>query len=179
VFCIDWRGIASDSKVTLLTFSQAASNGPLLAKYADAGIKDGTTGGLTTTKLNAAAWLTTQFGATPTKAWDEMHLALWSIFWDPATGSPALPNAASYGLGSNGGVSGQTAQYWVSQALAHANSFDASAFRVVTPVNSSNVLDPSKQIFLVQTVPEPSTYAMLGVGLAALGVAARRRRRQR
>lgn len=165
VFCIDVLGAAGDSRVLVQTFAQAVSYGPLVSKYQESGA--GSVGGLTINKLNAAAWLTTQFAAAPQSQWDEMHVALWSIFWD--ANANGLPNYATYG------GSPTTASSWYTQAL-NAN-FDASAFRVLTPVTENGAFDTNRQVFMAQVVPEPSTYALMGAGLLAIGVVARRRRK--
>ena len=171
VFCIDVLGGAGDSKVLVQTFAQAVGYAPLVTKFADD--PEGTTGGLTETKLRQAAWLTTQMTTANIQQWDEMHVAMWGLFWDAGTnGLKPLT------WDSDNGGSMPSAQSWFDRATgAEGTNFDASGFRVLTPVNDNNVFDASRQVFIAQVVPEPSTYALMGAGLLALGVVSRRRRR--
>jgi|APMI01.1.fsa_nt_gi hypothetical protein len=177
VFCFDWRGIAGDSRVAVLTLGQAAADADLYGKFRSAANPDGRSVSPADfeQRLRAGAWLTTQFGAS-TNSWDEKHVALWNVFWDAGTGSPALPNYATYGTGTNGG--GATAQQWFADAFVNASSFDAADFRVLKMLDAQGNYDAHAQTFLVRaTVPEPSTIVLVAVGIAALGVAARRRTR--
>ena len=170
----DWLGRAGDSHVQVLTFADAlnavtAVPTALRLKFADD--PEGTLGGLTAGKLSSAAWLTTQMTMANQPRWNEMHVALWRLFWDAGVGTPTLPN-----LIFQQGSGDPNAQYWFD--LANQNSsFDASGFRILTPVTSQGVFDGTRQVFLAQVVPEPESFALTAVGLVALGWVSRRRRR--
>lgn len=182
VYCFDWLGAAGDSHVQLLTFSDAVSepgavSTALRTKFADD--PEGTVGGLTTAKLRSAAWLTTQMTVANQSRWNEMHVALWRLFWDAGIGSPALPS-----LTFQSGSGDPSAQYWFDLANQNAG-FEAADFRVVAPVTEQGAFRNDRQVFLAQVqpgapfvIPEPGTLGLTAIGLFAFGVVVRRRARR-
>jgi hypothetical protein len=122
------------------------------------------------TNLKASSILAGQFGVNPTTAWDEIHWAIWTLFENPATNS-SLVNPSNLADATNRRSNAITASasgnYDSWQILIDERAYDAEYRRLNGTVN---------QVFITNA-PEPSTYALMGVGLLALGVAARRRNR--
>jgi hypothetical protein len=170
IFCFDFKGAAGDGPIKVLTFAEAVAYAPLTTKFQASGA--GT--GMDVTKLKQVAWLSQQFNAGKTN-WVNVHHAIWGLMWDVGTdgygGVGLLPS-----LGSGGTVG--SAQWWVNQSVAGANTINMNEYRVLAAVNSAGAFDPSRQTFLTRVVtPEPSSYVMMAMGLMGLGYAARRRRK--
>jgi hypothetical protein len=161
VFCFDWLSGIRDTKVAVLTLNQASVNAGLISKFAPTA---GT--GLTLSKLQQAAWLTTEFDATGSN-WKSVHHALWSLFVPtaPSTTLPALTVDASA---------------YVAASLAAVNGgFVGEDFRVLLPlinVQGEWVFDASNQVTMTQ-LPEPGSVFLVVTGLLAMVAVARRKSR--
>ena len=167
VFCIDWLGIAGDSKVRVLTFNETLTSGDGVATAVrNKFVASGSGTGLDETKLKQVAWLSQQFTDVNQDQWKHIHHAMWGILWDVGAtgGAGALPGLTTM------------ANDFVSQSLTAAVTFDASSYRVLAATNGNGVFNSDRQIFIAQVVPEPGTYLLVALGLGGLGIIARRRR---
>ncbi|MBC8087517.1 MAG: PEP-CTERM sorting domain-containing protein [Phycisphaerae bacterium] len=121
-------------------------------------------------RLAYTSAVTLQFGAVPTTAWDEIHIALWGAF------SPSTTYAAD---GIGGSVAGSAT---LGAATSMASGYDYSNWRIILDESAwdAQAHGSYRQGVITEVtsvVPEPSTYALLGAGLLAVGFAARRRNR--
>lgn len=107
------------------------------------------------------------------------QLALWELYNDDRSldsgslivNNTKLPNGKGNGAGLY--VGADTVVTHASEMLAGANS----TLAYTQHYTFTKYASPSTQDFVVATaVPEPSTYAMLGLGLALVGFTARRRK---
>lgn len=126
-----------------------------------------------------AAWLVTQYsgmpggGPTLKDARDiAIQRAIWAIIHNSVGGSGGYSTIGT-------GTTDTTVAYWVNQAKTAYTQIDPSRWAVVSWLvdESGNLRDDvRRQTFLVQIVPEPGFYGLLGLGLSALIFLARRRR---
>lgn len=169
IYCIDFDNRAQTSWTgRVLTFAQAVNPMNL------AGVTKalGGTPAWGITQLQAAAYLTTQFteGNRTGGKWDDIHGAIWSMF--STSNVPHVGNWATY--------QGDALTY----AGAHQSDFDnyviivdERAFTEYQGALSQTFITDDGDLTVRVVTPEPSAYAMMGIGLLGLGVAQRRRRR--
>lgn len=115
-------------------------------------------------------------------------LQSWLIFFDP-NGAQSVEGTVTFAspitdiFTSTADVTVNSAAYQLTPTVTYAThpntgleSVDAASFtgNVVTFTFTAN--DPGDHIRVLTVVPEPSTYALLATGLAALTLALRRRR---
>lgn len=125
-----------------------------------------------------AAWLVSQYSGMPAgsptaKCAPDIAIqrAIWAIIHN-SVGDDAS-GYSSIGIGTTD----TTVAYWVNQAETAYTQIDPSRRAVVSWVvdANGNLLADDRQTFLVQIVPEPGFYGLLGPGLSALIFLARRR----
>jgi len=121
-------------------------------------------------RLQATASLVNQFGPAPTSSWDELQYAVWAMFANSLGQTPDNTPTPAGAL--------------FATALANASStVDAwSNYRIIIDANAWNPtynggINQTLMTRVSSTVPEPGTYALMGVGLVGLFVASRRRNR--
>lgn len=120
-------------------------------------------------RLQVAGAMSKGFGTTQTSSWDERHYGIWGIFSSNVT--PYVND------GVNDHMTFLTAG--IGQVVG---GYDASEFRLVIDERAwdnqftGNLEQTS--ITEVSTVPEPGTYALVGVGMIVMAGIARRRKNQ-
>lgn len=163
-FCIDLANPIRDNpwRARALTFADAVSAANIDAlNYAL-----GTVPAWDINSLKASADLSNMFGMSNAMGnWDEIHHAIWSLFQSPVGAPSDLAAANMLRTDALANVSGSYAG-WV--VLVDERAFDANYRANGGLINQT----------FIATVPEPSTYALMGVGLLAVGFVSRRRRTQ-
>lgn len=163
IYCIDYDHHAMGSWTAhAVTFQQA------VGLYSAAANRQlGTTPTWGVAELRAAAYLSTQFAVTPQSQWDQVHGSIWSLFSSSAdlTGHNSLAASAVATQGGNA--------FWDSYVvLLDENAFNPNYTGVLNQVFITNDANTHTNTI----TPEPSTWALMGVGLFAIGFARRRRR---
>lgn len=164
IYCIDLDHDAINGYWTAhaVTFAQAVGSASVAANR-----QLGTVPSWGIAELRAAAYLSTQFAVTPKAQWDQVHGSIWSLF----SSSPTLAGHTSLKAGA--------------LATAGANPFwDSYVVLLDENAFNPNYRGPLQQVFITNDVnttttvitPEPSTWALMGAGLFAIGFARRRRR---
>ena len=182
-YCIDIKNSVNQNPWTarFVSFSDAVNDANTLAalQYSLGGVLPGygtpASPADILLDLKASSILAGQFALTPTTGWAGIHYGIWSLFENPATNSSLSSWAAANVAAANAAVANRDAallaaasgNYDSWQVIVDERAFDAAWRRQNGAVN---------QVFITN-VPEPTTYALMGVGLLALGVAARRRNR--
>ncbi|MCC6244482.1 MAG: PEP-CTERM sorting domain-containing protein [Gemmatimonadaceae bacterium] len=167
-FCIDLANPIRTNpwNARVLTFAQATDMGANQAavEYALGSLHGGAPSWLA--GLQASADLSNMFGATNALGnWDEIHYAIWTLFQSPV-GAPS--DLAAGNLLRTNALANVGGDYSSWRVLVDERAFDASYRAQGGLINQT----------FIATVPEPSTYALMGVGLLAVGFASRRRRTQ-
>jgi PEP-CTERM motif-containing protein len=163
IYCIDYDNHAMGSwTARAVTFQQAVG---IYSTQANRQL--GTTPSWGVNELRAAAYLTTRFSALPQNQWDDVHGAIWSMF----SSSPDLAGHTSMAAGALAATAGDNT--WDSYVvLLDNNAFNPNYRGALNQVFITN--DPNTTVTVV--TPEPSTWALMGAGLFAVGLVRRRRR---
>lgn len=157
-FCIDYANSVHEGQVwnaRILTFDDALSAGNIAAVRRALG----TDPAWGQTTLNQSAWLASQFSLNSVSSWDEIQSEIWHLF-SPTHLTPTDPGAGAAFL-----------------AASAANaSGDFSNWRLIVDNNAWDERFQGEYVqTFISTVPEPSTYALMGMGLFAIAFVVRRR----
>ncbi len=117
------------------------------------------------------------------------NLQSWLIFFDPntaqsVTGTITFGESINTLYTSTNDVNVTSVAYRLGAPVTYANNAltgleagDAASFAANVLTIDWNASDPGDHVrVLTNVVPEPSTYALMAIGLAAMGIASRRRR---
>ncbi len=121
-----------------------------------------------------AFYLTTQFAVNPTSAWGDIHATIWSLF---ATGGPTPSSNSWQTLATTWYTTTGAAADW-SQAFVLSDVNISHGVNGQTYPGTGGVQEFVTGQILASTttsVPEPSTYVLLGTGMLAVMFVARRR----
>ena len=167
IYCLDFDHVAQSSwPATYVTFAQATTGGAVVAANRQLGTEK--VWGIQ--QLRAAAFLSTTFTSTPLTNWDDVHGAIWSMFSNSVPLTAAMTTLASNAVTAQGGVTTWDADYrLVLDTRSFNTDFAAAGLNQAFITRDENVNGQA-------VVPEPSTYALMGAGLLAIGFARRRRR---
>ena len=170
IFCIDFDDHANSTwKGRVMTFAMATANNANGTATA-VNLYGAVTPLVTIQKLNQAAWLSDQFALNSNSQWANIHDAIWSLFSSNSLLIPTTANASA-------------SAFLTSSVLHQNDNFDN--YNIIVDDNAwTNPSVALNQVFLIKdtdvnikvVTPEPSTYALMGVGLLAVGFARRRRR---
>lgn len=160
VICVDlyyslMQGVEYRADLTLLT-SSTTDIGTLTRQGQRIGGQDGLT------RYLQMAWLSERFSTRPTTDWRGIQGAIWTIETE-GNPDPAL---------------NPDVQFWLGQVMgADLDTVDRNTWAVVTNTEVENGYGGSQEFLVrVNVVPEPSTWLLMGTGLAGVMMVARRRR---
>jgi hypothetical protein len=160
VVCVDFNnfytsGATYTANVTLLS-SSLADIGLLTRQGQQLGGADGLS------RYMQMAWLSDRFATEASTEWGGIQGAIWNL------GSTGTPDAST----------NPSVQFWLDQlASADLSTLDLTQYAIVTDARTVEGFGGSQE-FLVRAnvVPEPSTYVLMGTGLAGLLLLSRRRK---
>lgn len=175
VYCVDFLNSVSVGSVASINLTSLAGGSLRRTRHP---------GDLT--EYRRAAWLTDQFAVNAHGRWGGIQAAIWNIF---APGTPQDGKPASNAAGE---------AYWTNRANLFmaseaALSYDWGRFHVVTDtraaglasgvgiqefITAADVSTFSPDVAAPNVVPEPETWALMAIGLTAVGAIAWQRRRR-
>ncbi len=167
VFCVDYTNHISINQTYTAKVTNLANGNMANTRFGAGELVD----------YRKAVYLTSQFALNPTSAWGNLHRSIWSLFGSgsPAPGNHAWLTQANTWYATTGVTMDWSNAYVLSDVSINHNTVPGRGG--VQEFVMGSYSTPSRNGIGISssTVPEPSTYALMGVGMLAVFGAARRR----